>query len=323
MCKPGLPHTTLNPESFYPFTFDQIQLKEACWINDEPCFTRRAIGEWLGYSRPQKAIDKIIERNPYIDQFSQTIKLLVSQSTGERTVHPQTERCVQEHSRQSDGYALEHKSSGKASVPDSFREYAHSQNGQNYTREIEQHVYNPIGLQLIVFESRQPKARAYKILVANLVYAFMKGELKPPRSIADLRLQADCEAAARLRPYYERPEAYRRIAEKHGVSMSTIARWVKEIEAGKNPADKPYGKHLKGKRHYICDEDVKKIEQIAAEAPWMSVKDIISMLPRVDYSAKATVARIKRAVKNQIKQRIINKLESTQIHFTDGGEHES
>lgn len=37
------------------------------------------------------------------------------------------------------------------------------------------HIYNPIGLQLIVFESRQPKAIEYKIAVAKLVNDIMTG----------------------------------------------------------------------------------------------------------------------------------------------------
>ena len=45
--------------------------------------------------------------------------------------------------------------------------------GRTVTREIE--LYNPIGLQLIVFESRQPKAIEYKIAVAKLVNDMMIG----------------------------------------------------------------------------------------------------------------------------------------------------
>lgn len=122
---------------FHPFIFDQVRLKEACWINGVPYFTRRAIGEFLGYATPKQSIRKIIERNPYIDddRWSVVVKLTTT-----------------------DG-----------------KEY--------WTR-----VYNPIGLQLIMFESRQPKARFYKVAVAHFVYAFTRGEVSAPRNIASHNL---------------------------------------------------------------------------------------------------------------------------------------
>lgn len=49
--------------------------------------------------------------------------------------------------------------------------------GRKVTREVE--VFDPIGLQLIIFESHQPKAKQYKIAVAHLVYDYVTGNLKP------------------------------------------------------------------------------------------------------------------------------------------------
>lgn len=252
----------LNPESFYPFIFEKIRLKEACWINNEPCFTRRAIGEWLEHPNPRRAINNIIKRNPHIEDPRWSTVLSLRTVEGDREV----------------------------------------------TRDIR--VYNPIGLQLIIFESRQPKARAYKIVVANLVYAFMRGELKPPRNVDDVRLQIDCEEVLRLPSCHERAEASQCLAEKYSRSQNTVYNWRNRIKHGENPSDKPYGKHLKGKHHYISDQDAEKIKQIADEAPWLTAGDIISMLPRVDYSAKATVYRIMRVVKDRKKQQIIKKIET-------------
>jgi hypothetical protein len=118
------------------FTFENINIKEACWIDGKPYFTRRAIGEWLGYPNPKKMIAKILERNSFIEEFARVVKLTTLEGT----------RIVE--------------------------------------REVE--VYDPIGLQLIVMESRQPKACQFKISAARLVYAYASGalrHLRPRKSI--------------------------------------------------------------------------------------------------------------------------------------------
>jgi len=65
----------------YPFFFDQIRLKEACWIDDKPYFTRRAIGEWLGAKRPRYYVRDIVERNPHIKVFSRVRNLRTHETT--------------------------------------------------------------------------------------------------------------------------------------------------------------------------------------------------------------------------------------------------
>ncbi len=111
------------------FSYEGIRLKESCWIAGKPYFTRRAIGEFLEYPHPNKSMDKIIQRNPYIKQFATTVNLTVVEGVRE------------------------------------------------VIREVD--VFDPIGLQLIIFESHQPKANQYKIAVAHLVYDYASGNLKP------------------------------------------------------------------------------------------------------------------------------------------------
>lgn len=118
--------------SIVPFQYQEIQLSESVEINGKPYFTRKAIGEWLGYADPQNHVDKIIERNPHIREFSKPVNLSVMQNTGKN---------------------------------------------KTYERKIETEVYDPIGFQLIVMESRQPKAIKYKVAVAHLVQAYMSGKL--------------------------------------------------------------------------------------------------------------------------------------------------
>lgn len=59
-----------------PFHYEGMALKESCWIDGKPHFTSTAIGEFLGYIRPDIAIHKIISRNPYILQFRTLTKLV-------------------------------------------------------------------------------------------------------------------------------------------------------------------------------------------------------------------------------------------------------
>ena len=58
-----------NTAQVIPFEYrGGIRLREACWMDDKPWFTRRAIGEWLGYIRPQEQVDRLILRHPYIEE---------------------------------------------------------------------------------------------------------------------------------------------------------------------------------------------------------------------------------------------------------------
>lgn len=58
-----------------PFNFEGVRLQESCWIDKKPYFTQKAIGEWLEYKNPTKAINNIINRNPYIKTFSVVLRL--------------------------------------------------------------------------------------------------------------------------------------------------------------------------------------------------------------------------------------------------------
>lgn len=188
-----------------PFFFEGVQLKEACWIGNEPYLTRQAIGEFLEYSDPKKAIDKIIERNPYIDddRFSTTVKLTVVEG------------------------------------------------GRNVTRYTR--IYNPIGLQLIIFESGQPKAKLCKIAIAHLVYTYMRGELKAPAPGSYLeRIQRYLMA-----PHGTKGDKMREICEVTGKGENTIYKHIKRIRNGL-PIRKP--RFDKGTRKSDPREVAKVIE---------------------------------------------------------------
>ncbi|OWY40086.1 hypothetical protein CEK28_04950 [Xenophilus sp. AP218F] len=58
-----------------PFAFGEIELSQTVFIDGVPYATRRAVGEWLEYADPQKAIDKILERNLHIEAHSVPVRL--------------------------------------------------------------------------------------------------------------------------------------------------------------------------------------------------------------------------------------------------------
>jgi len=61
----------VNTTQVVPFTYrGGVRLRESCWLEGRPYFTRRAIGEFLGYKRPEEQIHRLIQRHPYIDEGS-------------------------------------------------------------------------------------------------------------------------------------------------------------------------------------------------------------------------------------------------------------
>lgn len=155
-------------------------------MDGKPWFTRRAIGEFLGYPQPNQAIRLILKRNSHLGQWATVVNLTTVEG------------------------------------------------GHPVTRDIE--VFDPIGLQLIIFESRQPKARAYKVAVAHLVWAYMQGQLRPPVEIGygpQLR-------ALDLVPQGQKLLAVDVLAEEKQCGRSTIYRHRTMLRAGLDPSHKRY-----------------------------------------------------------------------------------
>lgn len=101
-------------------------------------------------------------------------------------------------------------------------------------KEYETRVYDPIGVQLITFESRQPKARAYKVAVAHMVWACMNGQLRPP---------VDPSYAAQLRaldllPRGQKGLQARVLAQMKDCSTGTICRHRTMVREGRDPSRK-------------------------------------------------------------------------------------
>jgi hypothetical protein len=58
--------TSKPRKPFFKFQYIDIQFSEFLWSKDAPFFTRKAIGEALGYSEPEAAIDNMLRKVPAI-----------------------------------------------------------------------------------------------------------------------------------------------------------------------------------------------------------------------------------------------------------------
>lgn len=198
-----------------PFTFEDLALQEVCWLDGKPYFTRRAIGEWLEYQgRAQKAVDKIVERNPHIKQFSVAVNLTAT-------------------------------------------------DGKKYRTE----VYDPIGLQLIIFESQQPKAIHFKVAVAHLVFAYVKGELKPSKWTLNHDLMAAVQQIKSLPRGNKRADLVKDLADRDGVSVETAYRRIRKAtgQPMKNTKGKLIQRSDKGSTQYPTEK--KKVIEYAKAHP--------------------------------------------------------
>lgn len=103
-------------------------------------------------------------------------------------------------------------------------------------KKYETRVYNPIGVQLIMFESQQPKARAYKVAVANFVWAYMNDQLRPP---VDPGYGPQLRALD-LVPHGQKTLAVEVLAEARHCVRATIYRHRAMDRKGQDPSAKRY-----------------------------------------------------------------------------------
>ncbi len=159
-----------------PFNYEGIALRESYWQDGNPFFSARAIGEFLEYAHPVQDVNRIVKRNPHINdpQWSVVAKLATT-------------------------------------------------DGKKYDTRL----YDPIGLQLIMFESGQPKAIQYKIAAAHLIVAYMKGELKPSKWALKDDLMSAIQQIKSLPRGTKRGELVRDLAERDGVNLTTAYRRIR------------------------------------------------------------------------------------------------
>lgn len=110
-------------------------------------------------------------------------------------------------------------------------------------RKIELTVFDPIGLQLIVMESRTKKAREFKEAVALVIYAILNGKLYqlPPEQI----LAENILVLQSKTPIGGKKKVLELYEEKTGVSRATAYRHLRKVKRGESPADKKYRNAMK------------------------------------------------------------------------------
>ena len=238
-----------------PFKFPdengrQITIQESCWIDGNPYFTRRAIGEFLEYSDPQRAIKKIIKRNPQLDnpKWSVVVNLTI---TDDYTIrHPGTKLTPEYPSENQDSTTLKLR-------------VVEGKKTSSRTRTIKTRVYDPIGFQMIVFESRQPKAMAFKEAVARLASAYMKGEIVPYSEHYQCACHKRQVAANRFEeikslPFGEKTKALDDMAKDLGMTRSAIQNWQTQYTHD-NTLDDP---RRAARRKRVSSEDMPRWRQI-------------------------------------------------------------
>jgi len=99
--------------------------------------------------------------------------------------------------------------------------------GKKYEREQTVRVYDPIGLQLIINKSNQPKALAFQIAAAHLVLAVMQGKVIPKIYGAD-RLSAIKQILS-APPTVKRGALVRDLAAREGRSVPQVYRWIEKF----------------------------------------------------------------------------------------------
>lgn len=72
------------------FQWGDIALSQAVYVDGIPHTTPRAIGEWLEYGDPVRAVSKLIERNPHLDHYSVVVNLTTTDGKkyDTRVYHP-------------------------------------------------------------------------------------------------------------------------------------------------------------------------------------------------------------------------------------------
>ncbi len=98
------------------------------------------------------------------------------------------------------------------------------QGSRTIVREVE--VYDPIGLQLIMNKSNQPKAIAFQVAAAHLVFAYLKGDLVPSKWSARGDLVSAARQILSLPDGRKRGALVRDLAEREGVSLMTAYRRI-------------------------------------------------------------------------------------------------
>ncbi len=211
-----------------PFNFQTFRTGEAVWSLDKHeliqmvRLTTRGVGEFLGstHRRPEKAIDKIIERNPRLKELAvpMTVTVTGDYKWGHSAVTvtaecPKTEVC--------------------SAVTVTYEQHSR-------TRQIVVNTWNIWGVYQIAIVSDFPRARRFLQEFPDLLQAFHNNTIKPP-AIGDIKPEVVGFFGV---PYHKRGRYVKNACQGLGWSKGTFYR--KRTEARKMLGIPPEATKLTG-----------------------------------------------------------------------------
>lgn len=149
--------------------------------------------------------------------------------------------------------------------------------GTKYEREADARVFDPIGFQLIINKSNQPKAIAFQVAVAHLAYDYATGNLKPFKGSGDIA--AALSQIISMRAGRERKLKIIELARELNKSKSTIYSMAEKLN-GENlmtRAGKP--KRTRKDKNSFCNRpEFQQVKTYLIDYPNTGGKEIKTVL---------------------------------------------
>lgn len=144
--------------------------------------------------------------------------------------------------------------------------------GRNVTRAVE--VVDPIGLQLIINKSNQPRAIDFQIAAAHLVLAFMQGKLVPSKWSQKGDLVSAARQILSLPQGSKRRKLIEDLAEREDCSIQTAYRRIEMSTGERLKSKKGEVIHRSNKGTHNHPEEAKKLLDTKRANPGLNMKEI-------------------------------------------------
>lgn len=230
-----------------------VKVDECIYINGEPYFSADAIGKFLGFKNPANYVNRVVERNPYIEEYSKVIKII--------SLKKQSERGLLLDVKLTSIYNPHHN-------PLSAEKTA----SNSHTRATyKKRFFDLMGFFLIAQESHTPVAIQCKAMLARLGKMFLLGKLVE-RTPEEIEIEQHLDNYTRIKKGYGiRTEEIKRYMLKTGCSHATAYRHAAKVKKGESPFDKDWKNCMKP----VIDDDLGlRIREIYFQDPNQTMKDI-------------------------------------------------
>jgi prophage antirepressor-like protein len=281
-----------------PFRHYGLVLDEALWIDGVPYFTSKAIATFLELKDGFRSVDRIVNRNPDIKEYSRTITVL-----SEEVIPDQDEnKCKVVNLTQTcpfkDPEILDIIKRKGGPGYYTCLECLEKTKPKTRIRKINITVFHPIGLNLILMNSDTPKAKEFKLCVAKLLFTLIETGLvdpKPEQLSDNKMLEMALVSDHGLRKYYI--EEYQK---RIGCCRATAFNHLKMIKRGENPTDKKKRTQL---NQTIISGDIEfKIREIFLKNPGISIRKMHEMIGSPKSPSLTTVKRFVNGLKKEFKR---------------------